>query len=235
MDYIYLYPSLETGVLIKRYKRFLADVELHDGRKVTAFCPNSGSMMGLVEPGTPAMLSESDNPGRKTRYTLELLRPDRHWVGVNTHLTNDFAETLLSTGKLHGQFGPFTDLRREVRTGASRLDMVLTHRGGKQTFIEVKSVTLRLGNEARFPDAPTLRGVKHLNELIALRKKGHRAAMLYLVQRGDCRCFGPAEQIDPAYASAFTEALRAGVEVHPVELGARTRGIYLKGPMPHCG
>ncbi len=234
MDYIYRYPSLVAGVLVKRYKRFLADVTLSDGKMVTAFCPNSGSMMGLIEPGTPAMLSESGNPERKTRYTLELLRPGKQWVGVNTHLTNDLAETLLRRGNLQKQFGRFTQLDREVRSGSSRLDMVLTGQKGKQTFIEVKSVTLRLGKEARFPDSPTVRGQKHLAELMKLKESGHRAAMLYLVQRGDCGCFGPADTIDPLYARTYLDARANGVEVHCLELGVNSRGVYYKGPMALC-
>jgi sugar fermentation stimulation protein A len=235
MDYIHRYRGLVAGTLQRRYKRFLADVTLTDGTTVTAFCPNSGSMMGLVKPGTPVMLSVSDNPARKTRYTLELLRPASHWVAVNTLLTNSLAETIIRQGRLAGIFGPVAALKREVTVGRSRLDMLLEGPDGQKTYIEVKSVTLRIGAQARFPDAVTVRGTRHLGELVSLSEDGNRAAMLYLVQRGDCRCFSPAQEIDPVYSRAFREAQERGVAVHVVNLGVNTRGVYYKGILPLCG
>lgn len=231
MKEIHRYPPLLTGRLLRRYKRFLADVALEDGGTVTAFCPNSGSMRGLVEPGAAAMVSESSNPHRKTRHTLEMLKSGGTWVAVNTLLTNRLAYELLANGLL--PLRGFDEIIREVTVGDSRLDFVLV-KGKRKTYLEVKSVTMRVGEQAQFPDAVTSRGKKHLEALMELRKQGHGAAMLYIVQRGDCRCFAPARDIDPAYAKALDEAVKKGVKIFACGLEVEPHGIYLKGAMPLC-
>lgn len=230
---ILVYPPLVKGRLLRRYQRFLADVDIGAGKTVTAFCPNSGSMSGLVEPGTRAMLSESANPERKTRYTLEMLRPRSAWVGVNTLLTNRLAEALLRGGHLHPALRGFDEIRREVKAGDSRLDFLL-QKGKKKTYLEVKSVTLRVGDEARFPDAVTTRGRRHLETLMRLKKEGRGAAMLYIVQRGDCQCFAPARDIDPGYARTLKEAKKQGVRIFACGVRVTPEGIYLKGAVPLC-
>lgn len=231
MRLIHRYPPLRRGRLLRRYQRFLADVALEEGETVTAFCPNSGSMRGLIEPGAAAMVSESPNPHRKTRHTLEILRSGGTWVAVNTLLTNHLAYELLTKRLL--PLRGFDEIIREVTVGDSRLDFVLV-KGKRKTYLEVKSVTLRVGEQAQFPDAVTLRGRKHLEALMELRKRGHGAAMLYIVQRGDCRCFAPAWDIDPAYARALDEAAKKGVRIYACGLSVKPNEIYLKGAMPLC-
>ena len=235
MTKIHSYPKLTEGTLIKRYKRFLADVRLGSGRKVVAFCPNSGSMLGLNEPGQPVLVSPSADPGRKTRWTLEEVRTGRTWVAVNTHLTNRLAGTLIERGMLMRGLRGYHIERPEVTQGNSRLDYLLSKPGGGELYLEVKSVTLRVDGEARFPDSVTTRGRKHLGELTAIALKGRaRAAMLYMVQRSDCNCFRTADNIDPAYGKALKDALAAGVMAQAHELTVRRDGVYYKGWMPLC-
>ncbi len=234
MRKLYSYGSLSGGTLIRRYKRFLADVRLEGGRKVTAFCPNSGSMMGLNAPGTPVLLSPSDNPERKTRWTLEAVKPGRVWVGVNTHLTNTFAARAIEMGLLDGSpLKGFRVARAEVTHGDSRLDFLLS-RGKEKCFVEVKSVTLKIDGKAMFPDAVTTRGARHMRELAGIVSKGGRAGVLFLVQRADCSCFAPAAHIDPAYADSLTIAVDSGVEVIVCGLRVRRVGVFYEKPIPLC-
>jgi len=236
MTEIHRYPPLLTGRLLRRYKRFLADVALDapvesGNTAVTAFCPNSGSMRGLLEPGAGAMVSESSDPHRKTRHTLEMIKSGKTWVAVNTLLTNHLAYELLAKGLL--PLRGFDEIIREVTVGDSRLDFLLM-KGKRKTYLEVKSVTLRVGEQAQFPDAVTSRGKKHLEALMELRKQGHGAAMLYVVQRGDCRCFAPARDIDPAYARALDGAVKKGVKIYACSVEVEPRGVCLKGALPLC-
>jgi len=220
------------GTLIRRYKRFLADVRLEGGSKVTAFCPNSGSMLGLREPGIPVLLSPAEDPARKTRWTLEAVRTGRTWVGVNTHLTNSLAGLLIDKGILQASL---SIVRPEVSIGKSRLDYLLEDGEGRQTYMEVKSVTLRIGDEAQFPDAVTTRGAKHLRELTGIARNGSAGAMmLYLVQRSDCLCFRTADHIDPGYGNELREAMRSGVKAQAHGLSFRRDGVYYKGRMELC-
>ena len=239
MKKLYAYPQLIGGTLIKRYKRFLADVRLEGGRKVTAFCPNSGSMMGLKDPGTPVLLSASDNPERKTRWTLEAVKPGRVWVGVNTHLTNTFAARAIEMGLLDGSSlkGYHVD-RAEVTHGDSRLDFLLSRNKTKDMescYLEVKSVTLKIDNKAMFPDAVTTRGAKHMRELAGIAGKGGRAAVLFLVQRADCSCFAPAAHIDPVYERSLRDATNAGAHVVIALLRVRRDGVFFERSLPFCG
>lgn len=235
MQRMHSFKGLVEGTLIKRYKRFLADVRLESRRKVTAFCANSGSMMGLSIPGMPVLLSPAADPGRKTRWTLEAVKAGRTWVAVNTHLTNRLAGIMIERGLAGGPLKGLRVVRPEVSIGNSRLDYLLSGPDGKMTYLEVKSVTLKVGDEARFPDAVTTRGAKHLMELQGIAQKGQeRAGMLYMVQRADCSCFRTADDIDPAYGQALREAMAGGVEATVYELCVRRDGVYLKGRMPLC-
>jgi sugar fermentation stimulation protein A len=199
--------------LIRRYKRFLADVRLDDGTVLTAHCPNSGSMLGCVGDGWPVRLSLADNPNRKYPHTLEMVHNGACWIGINTQRANPVVEEALRAG-LITELADFDTLRREVRLGEkSRIDFALD-RGDRRTWIEVKNVTL-VDDHGRyaFPDAVTSRGAKHLRELAAAVAAGDRAVMLYLVQRSDGDGFAIADDIDPTYGEELRRAVELGVEV----------------------
>jgi sugar fermentation stimulation protein A len=230
MTEIYRYPALSPGRLLRRYKRFLADVELSAGETVAAFCPNSGSMKGCSEPGSRVMLSPAGSPGRKTGYTLEMVMADGVWVGVNTLLTNRLAHNMLSMGLIE-ELAPYRVLRREASCGDSRLDFLLG-KGERRCYLEVKNVTLREGAACRFPDAVTLRGLRHLHALMGAVGEGHGAFMLYVVQRKDCGCFAPAEDIDPGYSRALRLAVRRGVKALAYGLEVSPEGVSLSGRLP---
>ncbi len=207
-------PPLEIGTLLKRYKRFLADVEL-EGKTLTVHCPNTGPMTGCAEPGWQAAVSLSDNPKRKLPYTLEMVNNGTTWIGVNTHQANRLVEEALEAERIEALTG-YTRLRREVRYGEekSRIDFLLEYAEQPDCYVEVKSVTLMEDNVHLFPDTVTTRGQKHLRELMTLMEQGHRAVMLYVVQREDGdSVFSPAAAYDPAYAKLLQEAAAAGVEV----------------------
>jgi len=225
------YPRLVPGRLVRRYQRFLAEVELDQGDTVTAHCPNSGSMLGCLEPGAPVRLSHQPRPGRRTAYTWEMIRIKRHWVGINTLMPNRLAARAAELGALP-LFRGATQVRREVKVSdRSRVDlMVLTPEG--ELYVEVKNVTLVQGGHARFPDAVTSRGARHLRELMELVEAGKRAAMLYLVQRADARDFAPARDIDPTYAELFDQARGRGVEMVVVRARVGPRGVRLERTLP---
>ncbi|MTI19348.1 DNA/RNA nuclease SfsA [Rhodobacteraceae bacterium RKSG542] len=207
---------LVKGRLIKRYKRFLADVELEgSGEVITAHCANSGSMMGLTGEGIAVWLSNSNNPKRKLAYSWELLQVDGAMVGINTSRPNGLVEEALKAGAIPELSG-FENLRREVKYGTnSRIDILLEGLEGKRVYVEVKNVTLsREAGLAEFPDAVTARGAKHLDEMGKVVEEGDRAAMVYLIQRDDCDRLSLASDIDPKYAKCFEEARAKGVEVY---------------------
>ena len=221
---------LIRGFLIRRYKRFLAEVRLENGQLVTAHCPNSGSMKGCNVSGREVLLSPADDPKRKTRYTWELIHLPSTWVGVNTLTANRLLAEAASD-KMIPELGPFDKLLREVKLAHSRIDFCLV-RGGVSLFLEVKNVTLVEDGTALFPDAPTARGRKHLQTLMDALDQGHRATMFYVVQREDAQRFSPAAHIDPAYAQALHRAHRAGVDI--IVYGARVspKEIYQDTPLP---
>ncbi len=206
---------LIPGRLLRRYKRFLADVRLESGEEITAHCANPGSMMGLAEPGMPVWLSPSRNPGRKLRYSWELVAVDGALVGINTAHPNTIVAEALSEGSLPALSG-YPRVRREVRYGQnSRVDFLLESDRGPPCYLEVKSVTLKRGDgPAEFPDAVTKRGTKHLSELAEIAGAGSRAVMFFLVQRADCTYMRVAEDIDPVYGRALRDAAERGVEIH---------------------
>ena len=208
---------LVRGRLIKRYKRFLADVVLDGGEVVTATCPNTGSMLGLAVPGAAVWLSVSASPTRKYPHTWELVEADLGQgpvlVGINTGHPNRLVSDAIAAGEIPELAG-YASLRREVKYGlSSRIDILLEDPAKGLAYVEIKNVHLsRTSGLAEFPDAKTERGVKHLTELSAMVAAGHRAVMLYLIQRADAEHFALAVDIDPRYATAFDGARAAGVE-----------------------
>lgn len=202
-------PLLE-GRLLRRYQRFLADVELADGSVVTAHTPNTGSMRQCAVPGHRVLLSRSDNIKRKLPHTLELIEVNGRWVDTHTQRSNRVVEEGLRGGAI-AELAP-DEIVPEYRYGASRIDFLLRAETEK-TLVEVKNVTLICGAAtACFPDAPTLRGQKHLRELIRAKDEGYRAVVFFLVQRAEARDFAPADAIDPAYGRLLRTAVSAGVE-----------------------
>ena len=205
--------ELVPATLIKRYKRFLADCRLEDGREITAHCANPGSMMGLAEPGTRIWLEPNDDPKKKLKFGWRLVQLGDDFVGVDTSIPNKALKLALTDRKVE-RLSAYSNTRAEVRYGASsRIDFLLTEPGLPDCYVEVKSVTLsRAPGLAEFPDCVTTRGAKHLDELAAMRAAGHRAVMLYLVQRTDAQRFALASDVDPAYAAAYARASAVGVE-----------------------
>lgn len=204
--------ALKSGILLRRYKRFLADIRLEDGSELTIHCPNSGSMRSCSEPGSPVCYSRSDNPKRKYPHTLEMVHNGRTWIGVNTSRTNAIVAEAIEQQKIE-ELRRFEVISKEVKTSASsRLDLMLEDRGNR-TYIEIKNCSLAQNGCAMFPDAVTSRGTKHLQELARLVSTGHRGVIFFLVQRLDCRSFAPAAVIDPVYASTLAEVHSLGVEI----------------------
>ena len=225
---------LVKGRLVKRYKRFLADVVLEDGTETTAHCANPGAMTGVAPEGAPVWLSDHDGKGRKLRYSWELVEIDGALVGINTQHPNRIAEEAVAKGAIPELSG-YPEIRREVKYGEnSRIDLLLE--GGRKKgpcYVEVKNVHLsREPGLAEFPDSVTARGAKHLRELTDVVAAGARAVMLFVVQRGDCRRFDLARDIDPAYAAAFEDARRAGVEALCYDCEIATNEITLRRPLP---
>ncbi|MCZ6637518.1 MAG: DNA/RNA nuclease SfsA [Alphaproteobacteria bacterium] len=223
---------LLRGRLIRRYKRFLSDIELETGERITAHIANPGAMTGLAEPGLEVWLSRSDNPKRKLAFSWELVRVGRHLIGVNTSLPNRLVEEAINRGKI-SELAGYSSLRREVRYGKnSRIDFLLQGDGRPDCWLEIKNVNLKRTTLAEFPDAVTARGTKHLHELMDVAAKGDRAVMLYVVQRRDCKAFSIATDIDPAYGAALTEARSKGVETLCYVCKIRRDGIILDAPLP---
>ena len=219
---------LVKATLLKRYKRFLADVRLEDGTELTAHCANPGSMMGLKEPGSVVWLSPNTNPKAKLPYRWEMVEVDGRLVGINTSRPNRIVEEAIAVGRVPELAG-YETLRREVKYGQnSRIDLLLA--GPGLCYVEIKNVTLRRNGFAEFPDAPTARGTKHLRELSDMAAEGHRAVMLYLVQRMDCQSFRLARDIDPEYGEAFDTAKAAGVEALVYSCHLTPQEIYLDKP-----
>jgi len=223
---------LTRGTLVRRYKRFLCDVTLDTGELVTAHVANSGAMTGVCDPGIEVWLSRSDKPSRKLAWSWELARIDGGLVGINTSHPNAIVADAVAAGAIPELAG-YPSLRREVPYGRnSRIDLLLEHPERPICFVEVKNVHLKRGDLACFPDAVTARGAKHLAELSDMVAAGHRAVMLYLVQRQDCRAFTTADDVDPAYAAALRRAVGAGVETLCYTCRLTLDGITLDRPMP---
>ena len=223
---------LLRGRLIRRYKRFLADIILDSGETITASCPNTGSMKGLTSEGAVVFVSVSDSKTRKYKHTFEMIETNLGkgpaLVGINTSLPNKIVEEAIKAGRIKALKG-YPELRREQKYGAnSRIDLLLNCPDKGRCYVEVKSVTLmERPGLAQFPDAVTVRGAKHLAELSDMVREGHRAVMFFLIQRGDATRFSLARDLDPAYGDAYDAAVKAGVEIMARRCKVTPEGIEL--------
>ncbi|MUP38279.1 DNA/RNA nuclease SfsA [Labilibaculum euxinus] len=226
-----IFPNkLVHGRLIKRYKRFLADVELDNGEIVVAHTSNSGSMKSCLEEGAEVFLTFADDPKRKTKYTWEMIRINKSWVGINTAVPNLLVYEAVKNQEI-GALRGYSFVKREVKFGDSRFDVFASNEE-EECFIEVKNVSMKVGEYARFPDAVTIRGKKHLNTLMQVKKEGKRAVMVYVIQRTDIDKFAPAYDIDPDYAATLKEAYENGVEVYPIRAIVTPERIELGELLP---
>ena len=218
--------KLISGVFIKRYKRFFVDVGIKN-QILTAHCPNTGSMMGLLKKGNKVWLSRSDNPKRKLKYTLEIIEDNKSKVGVNTHLTNKIVLNALQE-KLIKEFNDIIEIKLETKFGNNtRFDFLVLNKKEK-IFIEVKNVTLsRKKGLAEFPDAITVRGLKHIDELIKASKKNYKIFLLFVVQREDCKYFSIAKDIDSKYAEALDKAVKKKLNILCYDCKFSAKGIKL--------
>ncbi len=221
-----IFPNkLVHGKLIRRYKRFLADVELDNGEVVIAHTSNSGSMKSCLEEGAEVYLTYVDDPKRKTKYTWEMIKINDSWVGINTAVPNLLVFEAVKNQQIEALSG-YSFVKREVKFDDSRFDVFASNER-EECFIEVKNVSLKVDNYARFPDAVTTRGRKHLNTLMKVKKEGMRAVMVYVIQRADVEVFAPAVDIDPEYAKTLKEAYENGVEVYPIRAKVSPEKIEL--------
>lgn len=226
------WPPLIPGTLIKRYKRFLADIKFEDGNIITAHCPNSGSMTACSQPGRPVYVSQHDNPRRKLKYTWELIDMPGSLVGVNTLVPNRLVKKSIQDGEVEALIG-YDTVKPEIKVGqGTRLDLLLTRGENEKCYVEVKNCTLVTDGVACFPDAVTTRGQKHLAELQKLRKEGNRCVMFFLVQRMDAEVFKPADHIDPAYGQALRRARKSGVEILVYDVNINLERIVLRRRVP---
>ncbi len=228
-------PFLEQGILLKRYKRFLADIRRADGSLLTVHCPNTGAMRRCSSAGSLAAFSLAVNPGRKYPHTLEMVQDNGVWVGVNTSRTNSIVREAIVQGKIR-QWQDVDHIQGEVRISSkTRLDFCLTHRDSTTTMVEVKSCSLAENNLALFPDTVTVRGTKHLDELTTLAGSGQKSAIFYLVQRQDAQAFRPAAEIDTRYAQSFIKAVNAGVQALVYQVEISPAGIEVVRELPFAG
>ena len=218
--------KLISGIFIKRYKRFFVDVQI-ENKLVTAHCPNTGSMLGLLNEGNKVWLTKSDNPNRKLKYTLQIIEDNKSKVGVNTHLTNKIVLNALENNLIK-EFSKDIKIKPEVRFGEStRFDFLISKKNYK-AFIEVKNVTLkRKPKIAEFPDAITSRGAKHINELIKASKKGYKIYIAFIIQREDCDQLSIASDIDPEYSQILSKAIRNKLKVLCYDCKFSPKGIKL--------
>jgi len=235
-SFLYEYPQLYSGTLIKRYKRFLADIELDSGELITAHCANTGPMIGVCEVGNKVQVSKSDNPKRKLAYTWEMIEVKKEakstWVGINTGLPNKIIKIALQQQIIEELAGKYDQVKSEVKygkEGKSRIDFVLTDsQSGKQIYVEVKNTTLSESNLALFPDTETTRGQKHLQELMDL-SGDIQAVMLYFINRDDCLFFAPSRQHDSRYTELFDKAVKQGVMILPCRFHVSPEGVNYLG------
>jgi sugar fermentation stimulation protein A len=222
-----------SGKLVKRYKRFFADVILDNNEIVTAHCPNTGSMKTCGDTGDRVILTKNDDPKRKLKYTWEMTQLGETFVGVNTAMPNHIVKEALES-QLIIELAQYRTIRPEVKYGKnSRIYFLLQEPGLPDCYVEVKNVTLAVGTQALFPDAVTSRGLKHLEELKQVFTEGHRAVMLFLVNRTDAEAFAPAWDIDPSYCTTLQKAIATGVEILVYRTRADLSGIWLDTPLPY--
>jgi sugar fermentation stimulation protein A len=218
--------KLISGLFIKRYKRFFVDIKINN-KFITAHCPNTGSMYGLLKKGNKVWISKSNNPNRKLKYTLEIIEDKNSKVGVNTHSANKIVHHALQNNLIK-EFENILEIKPETKFGLNtRFDFLVIDKKHK-TFIEVKNVTLsRKKNLAEFPDAITTRGLKHINELLKASKKDYKIFILYLIQRNDCKSFTIAKDIDPNYATALSKAVKNKLKILCYDCKFSSKGIKL--------
>ena len=227
------WPKLIKGILIRRYKRFIADIKLKNGHIISALCPNTGSMKSCAEPGRQVYLSKHNRPDRKLKYTWEMIEMPTSLVGVNTGIPNILVKTAIENKQIE-KLAVFDKIWSEVKYGEnSRIDLLLEHNKSK-IFVEVKNCTLMEKGTCYFPDAVTSRGLKHLRELRRETLAGNRAIMFYLVQRMDVTHFKPASHIDPAYSEELKAAYDNGVEILVYDVNINTESISINKPIPFC-
>lgn len=228
--------KLIKGRFVRRYKRFFVDVELPDGQVVTAHCPNTGSMQGVLIPGAAVYLSQSDDPKRKLRYTWEFVEIEGTFVGVNTQNPNRIVGEALISGDIP-KLACFETVQAEVKYGTenSRIDYLLKDKEEQRCYVEVKNVHYAKIENGRkvaiFPDSETTRGVKHLHELMRVVDQGHRAVLVYCLQRSDCQALRFGVEFDPIYAKTAVQALKHGVEMLPYSCAITEQGITLYKPL----
>lgn len=227
-------PPLEQAILLKRYKRFLADIRLANGEEMTIHCPNTGSMKNCWAPETPCWFSRSNDPKRKLPGTLEITStPDGFFAGVNTGRPNKLVREAIESGVI-AELQGYSEIRPEVKYGDenSRIDLLLVD-GERRCYVEVKNTTLGVGDgRVLFPDAVTTRGTKHLRELMVMVEQGHRAVLVFCVQHSGAQSVGPADEIDPVYGQTLREAMDAGVEVLAYGCDLSAEEINLKSALP---
>ena len=218
--------KLIAGRLIKRYKRFFVDVKIKN-KTITAHCPNTGSMYGLLQKGNKVWVTKSDNPNRKLKYTLQIIEDKKSKVGVNTHLANKIVHHALENNLIK-EFDKKIQVKPETKFGTNtRFDFLITQKKFK-AFIEVKNVTLsRINNLAEFPDAVTSRGLKHINELLKASNMGYKIFILYLIQRNDCKLFKIAKDVDPEYSNSLIKAVKKKLNILCYDCKFSSKGIKL--------
>lgn len=224
-------PPLQPATLIKRYKRFLADVTTDEGDEITVHCPNTGSMRGCSTPGSRVMLSTSANPKRKYPQTLEMVREGDTWIGVNTMLTNKIVAEAILEGRIKELQGVDSITREVTISKSSRLDLLLK-RGEEKIYVEIKNCSLVEDGWAMFPDAVTARGAKHLNELASLVEQGDQGVIFFCIQRMDAVRFRPAAHIDPLYAETLAEVSKKGVQILAYQADIGPESITMQKSIP---
>lgn len=219
------------GIIHKRYKRFLSDIELECGEMINAHVPNTGSMKECWAPKWKALVTHADDPKRKLQYTLEMTHNGETWICVNTGMTNKLVKEALENEVVKELTG-YQVIRPEMKYKASRIDFHLSgHESHPECYVEVKNVTLVEDGKALFPDSVSTRGQKHLKDLMEIKAQGLRACMLYVVNRADAKSFGPAADIDPEYARLLAQAKKAGVEVLVYQCELSESEVFLKAPL----
>ena len=225
---------LVRGKLLKRYKRFLADIELSDGELITAHCANTGSMKSCGSPGDVIHLSHNPSPKRKLAYSWEYTEVGSGFIGINTMRPNRIVEEAIADKKIP-ELSSYDTIRREVKYGeASKIDLLLESEDAElpKCYVEIKNVTLKDGDHVSFPDAVTKRGLKHLHELSLMVNEGHRAVLLFFVNRPDTEFMTIAKEVDPAYSKGIDEALASGVEILAYQADSTLQGVGIKGKIP---
>ena len=227
-------PPLIPATLIRRYKRFLADVTLESGEEIIVHTPNTGSMMGCSDPGSRIWLRDSNNPKRKYRYSWIMVENGEGvLIGIDTALPNTLVSEAINNGTVK-ELQDYAEIRQEVPYGkeSSRIDLLLKDSDKADCYIEIKNVTASVEEGvALFPDAVTKRGTKHLRELMEMVKQGHRAVIFYCIQRTDAHSFRPADEIDPEYSDTLRQAVQSGVEALAYRAEVSADGVSLKSPV----